>query len=63
MPNGGRLGIYGFGAAGHVAIQVALYWGNVGLCLYRATRAIKSLRLNWVQRGETAIRGRGGWSR
>ena len=37
---------YGFGAAGHVAIQVARYWGNVGLCLYRATRAIKSLRLN-----------------
>lgn len=24
---GGRLGLYGFGAAGHVAIQVARYWG------------------------------------
>lgn len=24
---GGRLGIYGFGAAGHVAIQVARHWG------------------------------------
>jgi alcohol dehydrogenase, propanol-preferring len=26
VPKGGRLGVYGFGAAGHVAIQVARYW-------------------------------------
>ncbi|HAG07184.1 MAG TPA: alcohol dehydrogenase, partial [Peptococcaceae bacterium] len=24
---GGRLGLYGFGASAHLAIQVALYWG------------------------------------
>jgi propanol-preferring alcohol dehydrogenase len=27
IERGGRLGIYGFGAAGHVAIQVARHWG------------------------------------
>ena len=27
IARGGRLGIYGFGAAGHVCIQVARYWG------------------------------------
>jgi propanol-preferring alcohol dehydrogenase len=27
---GGRLAIYGFGAAAHVAIQVARYW-NIGV--------------------------------
>jgi len=27
IKKGGNLGIYGFGAAGHVAIQVARYWG------------------------------------
>jgi propanol-preferring alcohol dehydrogenase len=27
IQRGGRLGLYGFGAAGHVAIQVARYWG------------------------------------
>lgn len=27
IERGGRLGIYGFGAAGHVAIQVGRYWG------------------------------------
>lgn len=27
IKKGGKLGIYGFGAAGHVAIQVARYWG------------------------------------
>jgi propanol-preferring alcohol dehydrogenase len=27
IERGGRLGIYGFGAAGHVSIQVARYWG------------------------------------
>lgn len=50
VPNGGRLGIYGFGAAGHVAIQVA----HIGECpsmFVRATPDIKNLRLNWVQPG------------
>jgi propanol-preferring alcohol dehydrogenase len=32
---GARLGLYGFGAAGHVAIQVARYWG---VEVYAATR-------------------------
>jgi propanol-preferring alcohol dehydrogenase len=32
---GGRLGLYGFGAAAHVAIQVANYWG---VDVYAATR-------------------------
>jgi propanol-preferring alcohol dehydrogenase len=32
---GGRLGLYGFGAAAHVAIQVARYWGAE---VYAATR-------------------------
>jgi len=27
LPKNGRLGLYGFGAAAHVAIQVAHYWG------------------------------------
>src|SRR6185437_16289776 len=35
IERGGRLGIYGFGAAGHVAIQVARHWG---IEVYAATR-------------------------
>jgi len=35
LPPGGRLGIYGFGAAAHVAIQVARHWG---LEVYAFTR-------------------------
>lgn len=27
VPRGGRLGLYGFGASAHVAIQIARYWG------------------------------------
>ncbi|MEW6233245.1 MAG: zinc-binding alcohol dehydrogenase family protein, partial [Chloroflexota bacterium] len=27
VPRGGRLGLYGFGASAHIAIQVALHWG------------------------------------
>jgi propanol-preferring alcohol dehydrogenase len=39
---GGKLAIYGFGAAGHVCIQVARYWGvNVFVC----TREEKHRRL------------------
>ena len=33
IEQGGKLGIYGFGAAGHVAIQVARHWGaEVYIC-------------------------------
>src|SRR3989442_750519 len=35
LPRGGRLGLYGFGAAAHVAIQVARHWG---LEVYAFTR-------------------------
>ena len=35
VDRGGRLGLYGFGAAAHVAIQVARYWGAE---VYAATR-------------------------
>lgn len=27
IPRGGRLGLYGFGASAHIALQVALHWG------------------------------------
>jgi alcohol dehydrogenase, propanol-preferring len=40
--SGGRLGLYGFGAAGHVAIQVARHW-NVEV--YAATRDSRHQRL------------------
>jgi propanol-preferring alcohol dehydrogenase len=39
---GGRLGFYGFGAAAHVAIQVARYW-NVEV--YASTRDVRHQRL------------------
>jgi propanol-preferring alcohol dehydrogenase len=39
---GARLGLYGFGAAAHVAIQVAQYWG---VEVYAATRGAKHQRL------------------
>lgn len=35
LPRGGKLGLYGFGAAAHVAIQVARHWGAD---VYAATR-------------------------
>src|SRR5436190_1210150 len=35
LSRGSRLGLYGFGAAGHVAIQVARYWG---VEVYASTR-------------------------
>jgi propanol-preferring alcohol dehydrogenase len=42
IARGGNLGIYGFGAAGHVCIQVARYWGvNTFVC----TREEKHRRL------------------
>jgi propanol-preferring alcohol dehydrogenase len=42
IKKGGRLGIYGFGAAGHVAIQVARYWGAE---VYTSTRDERHQRL------------------
>lgn len=39
---GGRLGFYGFGAAAHVAIQVARYWG---VEVYASTRDARHQRL------------------
>lgn len=52
---GGRLAFYGFGAAAHVAIQVALHWG---VEVYACTRGKKhqelALRLGAVWAGEAA---------
>jgi len=39
---GARLGLYGFGAAGHVAVQVARYWG---VEVYAATRDARHQKL------------------
>jgi len=39
---GGKLGFYGFGAAAHVAIQVARHWG---VEVYAATRDVRHQRL------------------
>jgi propanol-preferring alcohol dehydrogenase len=39
---GARLGIYGFGAAGHVAIQIARHWG---VEVYASTREAKHRKL------------------
>ena len=39
---GARLGIYGFGAAGHVCLQVAIHWGSK---VFVATREEKHRRL------------------
>ena len=39
---GARLGIYGFGAAGHVAIQIARHWG---VDVYASTREAKHQKL------------------
>ena len=42
VQRGGRLGFYGFGAAAHVAIQVARHWG---VEVYAATRDARHQRL------------------
>ena len=42
VPNGGRLGIYGFGAAGHVTIQIARHWG---MSVYVCTRDARHQKL------------------
>jgi propanol-preferring alcohol dehydrogenase len=39
---GGRLGFYGFGAAAHVAIQVALHWN---VAVYASTRDVRHQKL------------------
>ena len=39
---GGRLGLYGFGAAAHVAVQVARHWGAE---VYASTRDVRHQRL------------------
>jgi propanol-preferring alcohol dehydrogenase len=55
IKRGGRLGFYGFGAAAHVAIQVARHWG---VEVYAATRGAKhqqlALELGAVWAGEAA---------
>ena len=50
---GGRLAMYGFGAAAHVAIQVARYWkiGKSPSTPCPATRAIASWRSIWARCG------------
>lgn len=55
VPKGGRLGLYGFGAAGHVAIQVARYWGMSVFVFTRDARhqrLAEELGAEWV--GEAA---------
>jgi propanol-preferring alcohol dehydrogenase len=42
IERGGRLGLYGFGAAAHVAIQVARYWGTE---VYACTRDARHQKL------------------
>jgi alcohol dehydrogenase, propanol-preferring len=55
IKRGGRLAFYGFGAAAHVAIQVARHWG---VEVYAATRGVKhqqlALSLGAVWAGEAA---------
>jgi len=42
IQSGGKLGFYGFGAAAHVAIQVARHWG---IEVYASTRDVRHRRL------------------
>ena len=54
IERGGRLGLYGFGAAAHVAIQVARYWGAEVYACTRDTRHQKlALELGAVWAGGT----------
>jgi propanol-preferring alcohol dehydrogenase len=51
VPHGGRLGLYGFGAAAHVAIQVAHHWNmSVYVCTRdaRHRRLAQELGATWV---------------
>lgn len=56
IKSGGRLAFYGFGAAAHVAIQVARHWG---VEVYACTRGVKhqqlALELGAVWAGEAAV--------
>ena len=53
IQNGGRLAFYGFGAAAHVAIQVARYWGvEVYACTRGAKHQQLALQLGAVWAGE-----------
>jgi propanol-preferring alcohol dehydrogenase len=54
IERGGRLGLYGFGAAAHVAIQVARYWGaDVYACTRDARHQKLALELGAVWAGGT----------
>ena len=54
MERGGRLGLYGFGAAAHVAIQVARHWGAEVYACTRDQRHQKlALELGAVWAGGT----------
>ena len=54
IERGGRLGLYGFGAAAHVAIQVARYWGaDVYACTRDARHQEMALELGAVWAGGT----------
>ena len=54
IERGGRLGLYGFGAAAHVAIQVARYWGaEVYACTRDARHQKLALELGAVWAGGT----------
>jgi propanol-preferring alcohol dehydrogenase len=51
VPHGGRLGLYGFGAAGHVCIQIARHWNmSVYVCTRdeRHRRLAHELGATWV---------------
>jgi propanol-preferring alcohol dehydrogenase len=53
LPTGGRLGIYGFGASAHLAMQVALYEGATVHVLTRSTEAQQlALRLGATSAGD-----------
>jgi propanol-preferring alcohol dehydrogenase len=55
IERGGRLGFYGFGAAAHVAIQVARHWGvEVYACTRGKNHQELALRLGAVWAGEAA---------
>lgn len=52
---GGNLGIYGFGAAGHVCIQVARHWGaNVFVCTREEKHRRLAMELGAVWAGAAA---------
>lgn len=52
---GGRLGLYGFGASAHIAIQVARHWGSEVLVFTRSTghqELARALGAAWVGQAE-----------